>query len=300
MSSREFEELRIRLMSVWKSGGVPLEEASTAFEEIMASYRGDSDGVTCEKIVCSGIPASWVTASKAEEQRVVLYLHAGGLTMGSVQSHLPIISMISHALAAKVLAIEYRMAPEHKFPAALDDCVAAYRWLIDSGVSPKQLVIVGTSAGAGLAISMLLVLRDHKDPKPAAVACLCPFADMTLQSDSLYSNNGNDWITRSQVENMVASYLDGADREQPLVSPVFANLLGLPPIYIQSGRSEILVDDARRLAAFASSDGVHVELDIWPDMIHLWQLFAPAVPEGKEAIEKMARALKAWVKVWRD
>jgi epsilon-lactone hydrolase len=295
LPSREFEELRSSLIGLRTKGNTSLEEMRSAFEELVASYSPDLDGMSREEIVFSGIPASWITTRDAEEKRVALYLHAGPFTMGSFQSHLPLAGMISSSLAVRVLAIEYRQPPEHTLPAALDDCVAAYRWLINSGVDPKKLVIIGTAAGAGLAISTLLVLRDNKDPKPGSVVCLCPFVDMTLQGDSLHTNDGKDWINRSIVEEIVNGYLDGADPAEPLASPVFANLLGLPPIFIQASRQEILVDDARRLAAYASGDGVHVELDVWPDMLHLWQLFGAVLPEGREAIEKMARVVKTWV-----
>ncbi|OFW59973.1 MAG: hypothetical protein A2W01_08695 [Candidatus Solincola sediminis] len=281
-------------------GETPVENARVEFERLMSSYTGDLADVTREEAICSGVPASWILTPHAIYNRVVLYFHGGGFTMGSVQSHLEILSRISRPLSARVLAIDYRLAPEHPFPAAIEDCVSAYRWLLRSGISPDQMVLAGSSAGAGLVMSTLLMLRDCNDPQPAAAVCLCPFVDMTLQGDSLTANHGRDWVTKSRVEAIVETYLAGADPAQPLASPVLADLSGLPPILIQAGRNEILVDDARRLAAYASSDGVQIELDIWPEMIHMWQLFAAAIPEGAEAIEKMAKLLKKSVRAWSE
>lgn len=298
VASREFEKLREKLLSDPVKGDTPVDQARAAFEQLMSLYTGNLENVVREDIVCSGVPASWIITSESIDHRVVLYFHGGGFTIGSVQSHMEIMSRMSRALSARVLAIEYRLAPEHPFPAAIDDCVAAYRWLLHSGFNPNQLVLAGSSAGAGLVMSTLLTLRDCKDPKPAAAVCLCPFVDMTLQSDSLYTNHGRDWVTKSRLEAIVETYLAGADPAQRLASPVAADLSGLPPIFIQAGRNEILVDDARRLAAYASSDGVQVELDIWPEMIHMWQLFASAIPEGAEAIEKMCGLLKKSVRAW--
>lgn len=300
MSSREFEELREQLMAAPVMSGAPIEESRAAFEKLMVPFtlEAETNDVKKEEVMCGDVPGAWIMAPGASDDRVVMYLHGGGFSMGSIESHLDILCRLSRSLSARVLAIEYRLAPEHPFPAAIEDCVHAYRWLLSSGVDARRAVIVGSSAGAGLVMSTLLVLRDGRDRKPAAAACLCPFADMTLQSESLYVNEGKDWVTRSRVEEIVDTYLAGADPHDPLASPALADLSGLPPIFIQAGRNEILVDDARRLAAYASSDGVHVELDIWPEMIHIWQLFAAKVPEGREAIEKVSRLLKNWVKAW--
>lgn len=147
-------------------------------------------------------------------------------------------------------------------------------------------------------MSMLLVLRDAGDPLPAAGVCLCPFVDMTLKSRSLDTNQGKDWVTRSRVEAIIQTYLAGADPTQPLASPVLADLTGLPPLFIQVGSHEIILDDSRRLAERAEADGVQVYLDVWPEMIHIWQLFASFVPEGREAIVRLADILMEKIASW--
>jgi monoterpene epsilon-lactone hydrolase len=300
MVSKEFQELRDRLMSAPVKGETPIEEARAAFEALMAEFTPETDlsGIQLEKVQAGSVPAQWITVPGAHRERFLLYLHGGGFTMGSVQSHLDILARLARSTEARVLAIEYRLAPEHPFPAAIEDSVEAYRWLLDSGVEPKRIVVAGSSAGGGLVLSTSLKLRDDGDPLPAAGVCLCPFADMTLQSDSLVSNEGRDWVTRSRVEAVVETYLAGADPAQPLASPLLADLTRMPPLLIQAGSHEILVDDARRLAAYASSDGVPVELNVWPEMIHMWQLFGARVPEGREAIEKLAAFLLKKISGW--
>lgn len=302
MASREFEELRRRLTATPVKGETPIEDARAGFEALMAEYTPPEDtaGMIQEEVTAGAVPAHWVAAPHAYPERVLLYLHGGGFTMGSVQSHLDILARLSGLLSTRVLAIDYRLAPEHPFPAALEDSVESFRWLIESGVDPTMVVIAGSSAGGGLALSTVLALRDAMDPLPAACVCLCPFFDMTLQSESLDYNKGKDWVTKDRVEAVVETYLARADPRDPLASPMFADLEGLPPIFIQVGGDEILLDDSRRLAARASASGIEVELDIWPEMIHIWQLFAAAVPEGRAALEGIADMLLHKIGGWGD
>jgi acetyl esterase/lipase len=278
------------------AGAGPVDEYRAWFAELASEASGEA--VEREDLVCRGVPSSWIRTADSEEGRIVLYFHSGDFVAGSVSSDMAIIASMSRSLSARVLAVDYRLAPEDPFPAGLDDCVSVYRWLLQQGANPRAVVIAGSSGGAGLALSMLLLLRERREAKPGAAVCLCPFADLTLQADSLLLNDGKDWMSKRRLEELVAVYLAGADPSQPLASPALADLSGLPPLFVQAGRNAILVDDARHLAAMASSDGVHVELDIWPEMMHMWQLFAGSLPEGGQAIEKMAKVVIPWIKAW--
>jgi monoterpene epsilon-lactone hydrolase len=302
MTSKEFKKLRRRLTSAPVKGDTPIEEARAGFEALMAEYTPSADiaGVIQEDEMSGTVPARWVYTPDADPERVLLYLHGGGFTMGSALSHLDILARLSMLLSARVLAIDYRLAPEHPFPAALEDSVESYRWLLESGADPSMVVIAGSSAGGGLALSTLLALREDMDPLPAACVCLCPFTDMTLQGASLDYNEGKDWVTRSRVQQVVETYLAGADPTEHLASPLLEDLEGLPPLFIQVGGDEILLDDSQRMAERAREAGVEVDLDVWPEMIHIWQLFAAAVPEGREALENLSRTMLQKIAGWRD
>jgi acetyl esterase/lipase len=194
------------------------------------------------------------------------------------------------AVAGKTPALqpEYRLAPEHPFPAALQDCVAAYRWLVDYGISPQKMVVAGDSAGGGLAVALAVSLRDNEVPLPAAIACMSPWADLELTGESLRTRAKVDPVCSLEESQFHAGqYVGKTDPRMALISPIYADLHGLPPVLIHVGDREILLSDAMRLAARAREDGVDVELKVWEGMWHVWHLLAGYVPEGQQAVDEI-------------
>ena len=242
--------------------------------------------------VAGSVPAYWVEAPGAKADKVILYLHGGGYVLGSIRSHGELISRIARATGRRALAPMYRLAPEHPFPAAVDDAVAAYRWLLAEGARAENIVIAGDSAGGGLTMATLLSLRDAGDPLPLAAACLSPWVDLEASSGSIAERAHLDpIIEKSGLLKMAAHYLRGGDPRHPLASPIHADLTGLPPLFIQVGTAEVLYDDAVRLAERARLAGVDVTLDAWDEMLHVWHVFA-MLPEAKRAIERLANFIR--------
>jgi monoterpene epsilon-lactone hydrolase len=234
------------------------------------------------------IAAEWLRPIGAPDNRAILYLHGGAYTMGSCATHRALASRIAIAGKTPALLPEFRLAPEYPFPAALDDGMTVYRWLIDSGISPQKIVIVGDSSGGGLTMALAILLREKNAPLPAAIACLSPWADLALTGESLTTRAKVDPICSIEESQFHAThYIGEHDAQAPLVSPIYADLHGLPPIFIQAGDREILLSDAIRLADRAHTDGVDTELEVWDGMWHVWHLFARYVPEGQRAINKV-------------
>jgi acetyl esterase/lipase len=203
------------------------------------------------------------------------------------------ISRLSRTAAARALAIDYRLAPEHPFPAAVEDATAAYRWLLSGGVDPAGVVIAGDSAGGGLTVATLVALRDAGDPLPAAAVCLSPWVDMEGLGESMTAKADVDpMIQRGEILEMAQAYLGEADPRTPLAAPLYADLTGLSPMLIQVGTAEVLLDDSIRLAERARAAGVDVTLEPWDDMFHVWQAFALLLPEGQQAIDRIGEFVR--------
>jgi len=246
------------------------------------------DDVVCEPVDVAGVPAEWVSTSESEDARVVLYLHGGGYVFCSIATHRELASRIARASRARCLLLGYRLAPEHPFPAAVEDATAAYRWLLAEGVSPQHLVVAGDSAGGGLALATLFSLRDAGDPLPAAGACLSPWADLEMTGDSTKPGVVDDpLVTLESLTEMAQQYASESDLRSPLASPVHGNYRGLPPLLIQVGTRELLLDDSVRLAERAKAHGVDVSLETWDGLVHVWPLFAPAAPESDQAVARI-------------
>jgi len=280
-----------------RSSEVSIAELRESYATFLNKFPPVED-LQLEPVDAGGVPAEWIDAREpggaaGEAERRMLYLHGGGFVMGSIVSHRHLVARIARASAARCLAIDYRLAPEHPFPAALDDAVAAYRWLLDHHADPARLVVAGDSAGAGLAVIAMTVARERGEPLPAALVCISPWTDLEGNSDSLECNADLDPIVqREGLIKMAQLYLDGTDPHHPRVSPLAADLRALPPTLIQVGGDETLLDDALGLAQRAREAGVEVELDVWPEMIHVWHHFAGRLKQGRQAIDKIGEFVR--------
>jgi monoterpene epsilon-lactone hydrolase len=251
--------------------------------------------VKCTPVNAGGVPAEWIVAPGAADDRFLLYLHGGGYVLGSINTHRELVSRLSRAGGVRALALDYRLAPENPFPAAVNDATVAYRWLLSQGAKPERTAIAGDSAGGGLALATLVAIRDAKLPLPAAGVCLSPWADMEGVGASMTSKAKEDPVVQKEgLLGMAKLYLGGADPKTPLAAPLHADLRGLPPLLIQVGSAETLLDDSTRVAERAKAAGVKVDLQVWNEMIHVWQLFAPFLPEGQQAIEKIGAFIREY------
>ena len=278
----------IELLKATASEGEPTVEQGRARLEALAARAPLPADVRRQAVEVPGLCAEWVTAPGAARDRAVLYLHGGSYCYGSLSTHRERAKRVSRAAHAQVLLVEYRLAPENPFPAAVEDSVAAYRWLLAHGVQPSHLAVAGDSAGGGLAIAALVSLRDAGNPMPAAAVCVSPWTDLAGTGDSMTSRAAIDpRIKRYKLMKEAGWYLAGADPRTPLASPLYADLRGLPPLLIQVGTAEVLYDDSSRLAERARAAGVDVTLEVWESMIHGWQAFAYMLPEGQEGINHL-------------
>ena len=272
------------LMSGWSKGTI--EEQRTR-QEKMSKYAKLPADIQCQPINVEGISAEWINAPDAD-LGVILYLHGGAYALGSINVHREFIARLALATKMRCLAINYRLAPEHPFPAALEDATAAYHWLLTQGVDPSQIIIAGDSAGGGLALVTMVTLRDAGEQLPAGAVCISPWTDLSLTGASIERKSKLDPILNPISLDMYAKYYAGEyELTSPLISPLYADLHELPPLLIQVGADEILVDDAIRLAEKARDASVDVTLEIWDEMFHIFQLI-PFLPETKKAIGSIA------------
>lgn len=254
--------------------------------------------VVTKAVDAGGVAADCVTPPNARPGRYVLYLHGGAYRVGSPATYRHFTWRVAAAAQASALVIDYRLAPEHPFPAALDDAVASYRWLLERTGDSRQLIVMGDSAGGGLALALLLKLRDDHTPLPVAAVALSPWTDLALTGSSLVANERFDsMVNADDVPRFASDYLAGADPHHPYASPLYGDPSGLPPTLIQASDNEVLRDDAVRIAEKMRRAGCDVELQIWPRMAHTWQLLAPFVPEARRAIAAIGTFLQQRVPV---
>ena len=262
--------------------------------EMLGKYLPVPEEAGVAPLTVAGRPAEWVRAPDADNGRAVLYLHGGGYVIGSLNTHRRLAYDISQASGCSVLVLDYRLAPEHPFPAAVDDAVAAYGWLLEQRIPASRTAVAGDSAGGGLAVATLLAARDKGLALPAAGWCISPWTDMEGLGESIVSKAAEDpMVQKDGLLKLAALYLNGADPKSPLAAPIHADLAGLPPLLIQVGTRETLLDDARRLKAKAETAGVPVAYEEADGMIHVWHLFAPMLSEGREAIARGGAFLKS-------
>ena len=255
--------------------------------EALGSAFPPGDDWQCQRVDARGVPAE-LSHCGGSGRSTLLYLHGGGYVIGSLATHRGLVANIARATAGHVLAIDYRLAPEHPFPAAVADAVCAYRWLLESNRDQRSIVIAGDSAGGGLTVATLLKLKQEDLPLPAAGVCISPWVDMETVGESMDRKASVDpMVQREGLLGMAGAYLAGADPRDPLAAPIYGDLTGLPPLLIQVGTAETLLDDARRLATAAITCGVDVYYQEWPDMIHVFQHFAAMISDGFRAIDRI-------------
>jgi acetyl esterase/lipase len=257
-----------------------------AFIEKIPSLQRLPKESTIEKHKLDGIDVEWITLLGSELKSVILYLHGGAWVLGWYDNHRVLAAHIGRASRSRVLAVDYRLAPEHPYPAALDDCLTAYRWLLNDGINPKHIVIAGDSVGANLTLAVLLTLRNADEPLPAAAVCISPLTDLAFTGKGYYTQK-DALLTLEFARSMSRHYVDNQDVHNPLISPQYADLRGLPPLLIHAGKDEILLNDAERLADKARHAGVDVTLTVWPKMWHVWHILAPYLPEAVQAINEI-------------
>lgn len=295
MASPQLEQIKQMLKSRPDRLETPPQEAR-AFFETMTTALQVQDDTKREKVTANGVPGEWITNAGSTEAITVYYLHGGGYSIGSTNTHATMISAIARASGARAFSIDYRLAPEHPFPAALDDALAGYRWLLAQGMDPKSIVAAGDSAGGGLTAALLLALRDAGDPLPGGAVLLSPWLDLAGTGESIK--------TRADLDPMIPAfegvspaaewYIGEGSATDPLISPLYGNYQGLPPILIHVGDHEVLLSDSTRYAERAEAAGVDVTLKVWDEMIHVFQFF-PMLPEGKESITEIGQWIRSKV-----
>ena len=295
MPSAEFATVSQMLRSRPVPQSRPTPQEMRAGFEAMTGLFPVADDVACEAVDAGGVPAEWIRPPGAAADRAILYLHGGGYVIGSINTHRDLVSRVARAAGAPGLSVEYRLAPEHPHPAAVEDSTAAYRWLLAQGVPAERVVVAGDSAGGGLTVATLLALRDAGDPLPAAAVCLSPWVDLEVLGESMTTKADTDpMIQREGLLEMARAYLGEASPQTPLAAPLHADLERLPPLLIQVGTAEMLLDDSTRLAEKARAAGIDVTLEPWEDMIHVFQFF-PAMPEAQQAIERIGEFVRKHV-----
>jgi monoterpene epsilon-lactone hydrolase len=289
------DQLHERQRSAASAPSIPLAEARAGFAPAGPLHPIPRD-VAVTRVSAGGVPAFWLDAPGADEGRALLFLHGGGFQFGSLASDGELAARLGRAAGMRVLFVEYRLAPEHPFPAAIDDALAAWRWLRDQGIGAGSLAVAGDSAGGGLAVSLLVATRDAGGPMPAAAVLMSPTVDLTSSGRSMVDNAARDSIsTPDLLRRLAADYLAGADPTASLASPLFASLDGLPPLLIQVGTADVLESDSERLAEKATVAGVDVRLEVGEGLPHVYPLML-GTPEAVDATTRAGAFLRERVR----
>jgi monoterpene epsilon-lactone hydrolase len=255
-------------------------------------------GVKVVPVIANSIPSEWLIPEGASPDRVVLYIHGGAWFMGSATTHRAFVSQLANASKVRFLFINYRLAPEDPFPAGLDDCVTAYEWLMQNGIKPNRIVVAGDSAGGNLTLALLVALRDRGRPLPSGAVALSPATDLAFTGESVKTRLHLDPIfSHGGPNNIIQDYITSHDPLDPLISPLYADLHGLPPLLIHVGDHEILLDDSVRFGEKAVAAGVQTTTVVWPEMFHVFQLFSPFLPEARRAIKEIAGFIRSRLEI---
>jgi acetyl esterase/lipase len=284
---------RILLKSIFKNQHLAPEESREQDKKNARFMNRGQSGVNVNRVNADGIPAAWILPDNAQQNAAILHLHGGGYVIGGIDSHQMMCSVIAKRTGFNLLLPEYRLAPEHPFPAALEDAQKSYHWLLSQGYQPQNIFISGDSAGGGLAVSTVLALREANMPLPAALVCISPWADLTFKGQShLTQIKSEVLLTADKLLNWQRFYTATQDPSNPLISPIYASFHDFPPMLIQVGSNEVLLDDSRLLAEKARQDGANVTLKIWPEMWHVWHAVGELMPESRQAFDEIGEFLK--------
>jgi acetyl esterase/lipase len=291
MSDPEIDAIRAILAASPRPSG--LAERRDRLDNLGKHYAIPAE-FRLERIKANGVDAEWSTWPEADPTRAILFLHGGGYISGSIDSHRPLATAIGRAAGARTLALGYRRAPEHRFPAALEDVMSGYRYLLDEGFAPEHIAIAGDSAGGGLTIAMMVATRDRALALPSCGWCISPWVDLENTGATMSTKAAVDpLIQKPYLEELATSYLGAASPRSPLASPLYADLRRLPPVLIQVGSAETLLDDSVRLAgALGAADDI-VTLEVWPDMIHAFPLFHGEVAAARRAVARAGRFIRS-------
>jgi len=293
MGDAVLEQLKAGLKASGLDFTKPPLTARAEFEAMLATIPVQED-IAFSTIELGGVPTLKATTPQAAADAALLYFHGGAYVVGSATGYRALAAELGRAAGVITYSVDYRLAPEHVFPAAVDDAVAAYKAVLDQGIAPGRVVIAGDSAGGGLVVALLVALRDAGLPAPAAALTISPWVDLTCSGSTIATKAAVDpSLTPEGLVAMAGHYLAGGNTAQPLASPLFADLAGLPPLLIQVGSAEILLDDAIRLAGAAGAADVPVQLEVWPEVPHVWHAFAFMLPAGRAAIDQAGAFLKA-------
>jgi acetyl esterase/lipase len=262
----------------------PVAVARQEFSEFFAEFQTDEHPAVEPVAIRDDLQGVWCSVPESVQDRTLLFFHGGGFSAGSTADHLGLCAALARAAQSRVFSVDYRLAPEHTFPAQVEDALAAYRYLASHGYPPHRIIPVGISAGGTLVLDLLLSLRDQHLLMPPAAVCMSPIVDLAFGGESVTTNRDSDWLTAARLAAVSAQYLGGREPGDPLASPVHANLSGLPRLYIQTGTGELMYDDISAFAKKAKWAGVQVRFEIWEGMFHFWQIFGKQVPEARGAV----------------
>jgi len=291
MSDSEIGALRQKLASRVRS-----DDYRQRRKDMDANFLqyGIARDVSVEPVTANGVRAEWTSTPGDDRDAALLWVHGGGYVIGSLDSHRHLVSEAGRAAKAWALALDYRLAPEHPFPAAVEDAASGYRYLLSRGIRPGRIAIAGDSAGGGLVVAAMLAIREAGLPQPACGWCISPWVDMEGIGETMSTKAEADpMVQREPLLEMARLYLGGADPRAPLAAPIYADLKGLAPLLIQVGAAETLLDDAIRLAKVAGAADVRVDLQVWPEMVHVWHLFHPELKAGLRAIKQGGEFVRA-------
>ena len=292
MLQHGIEGIRAHLATLPPMRDQSVEEAREMYDKAQYVFALP-DGVKVEAGALGGVPAEIVTPG-AGGAGTFLYFHGGGYAIGSPVSHRHLVAAIATASRTRAFALDYRRAPEHPFPAAVDDALSGYRGLLDAGVAPGSIVLGGDSAGGGLTVATLIAIRDAGLALPAAGVCISPWTDLANEADTYRTHADRDpLVFQEDIDRWGGAYLAGADPRAPLASPLHADLASLPPLLIQVGSEEVLLDDSRRLAERCEAAGVEASLEVWDDMIHVWHWFGEYLDEAGAAVRRIGEFARA-------
>jgi monoterpene epsilon-lactone hydrolase len=284
--------LFMRKLIAVNRGETTVQKFRDGFEKLMSRFHPAKD-IEFSEIKVGELNGYWVHTPKSTRDRVILYFHGGGYISGSTYSIRDFLGRLSKATECDILSIDYRLAPEHPFPAAIEDAVASYRFLLNQKISPSNIIVGGDSAGANLTLVLLLKLMELNMPLPRAAICISPPVDATYPGKSVESNKRKDYITKFFMHLVTKEWLQGHDPKDPYVSPTYGNLKGMPPFLVHAGGKELFLDDIEHFVKKAQEMGVKIEYTCYKNMFHDWHLFGHLIPEAQEAIDEIGEFVKA-------